>query len=139
MFQAEKELIVTTEPEIRYWTTDVADAIRRGCQLRPRQLFGTVDDGVDGACAMGAALVGGLSGANAARTSNLLLPGSARLRLGNPNSSPTLTLMAAVVYLNDERCWTREEIADAVEDLKLPCTPSVPWEYPDGDSPPLAA
>ena len=104
----------------------LADAIRLGSRLRP-QTFGRLRD-VEGSCALGAALeaVSGTVVLGDGETMCAELPELSAdagecpvcLYKADPRSvSQTLPLSEIIMHLNDRHHWTRERIADLVEDF----------------------
>ena len=97
----------------------LADAIRLGSKMGP-QIFGTLRSG-DGTCALGAALitVGG--------SFDMVLRGAVFPELAvEVEKCPgcelflfngTFTVVKLMIHLNDAHLWTREAIADWIDDL----------------------
>jgi len=103
---------------------ELAEAIRRGCVLRPQQAFGVFaveNDGAQAVCALGAAAVGEnidvISEAS-------FIEQTAELRARFPVLRNLLemprnrwSVMEAIIHLNDSRRWSRERIADWLDAL----------------------
>jgi hypothetical protein len=93
---------------------DLAEAIRRGCVLRPKKVMGHFWRGKDGACALGAALVGAgkepLRG-NVYKAIVRVFP-----ELNDVVAQPVIgtrqSLGWTISWLNDETQNSREAIAD---------------------------
>ena len=109
MFQESKELTITTAPRTGKWHA-LAEAIRRGCVARPIQAFGSMWVGENAACALGAAIEAHFAGRHdAARECPDC--GAPAMHGFGPKS---LCLLA---HLNDDHRWTRERIADWLDQL----------------------
>lgn len=115
MFQESKELTITTAPRTGKWHA-LAQAIRRGCQNFPNQSYGEYYGSMS-ACAMGAA-------ASVMRIEPIAIdcpevpvcPIRTDCNL-NDLSIRRGMLFNAVVHLNDDHRWTRERIADWLDQL----------------------
>lgn len=109
MFQESKELTITTAPRTGKWH-ELAEAIRRGSLLFPQgfdQCFtrkkGTYE--IIGACALGAAVKAGFGDGS--------LP--IQPRCDCPACGDRNSIM--IQHLNDDHRWTRERIADWLDQL----------------------
>jgi hypothetical protein len=92
----------------------LADAIRRGCLVRPKKLKRCFRRGTDAADALGAAMATTEKANNKRYTRREIVemfPELARSHL-HPASSRQAPLLNIIVYLNDYLDWPREEIAD---------------------------
>jgi hypothetical protein len=94
---------------------DVADAIRRGCKVRPKKLLGGFLEGETMACALGAAWVGGSGQHDGYSTVALAelfpeLDTLVRFRLRGEQKEGAL--WQAIAELSDGTSYSREEIAD---------------------------
>ena len=124
MYLPEKLPNVVTVPSGPYH--ELAEAIRRGCVLRPHQAFNVYEDGLR-VCALGAAALGsdilvrpvGPLGPSFHLTKELrhrfpllmertVMPCSHELEA---------SVLEAVVHLNDSERWSRERIADWLDAL----------------------
>lgn len=120
MYRETKEL-TTTEVHISPYH-ELAEAIRRGCKLRPIQAVGYADDGI-AACAMGAATAGGYT-FPACITRNLPCPECNYKIIQGPGWERFYKTIQGpgwerflVIHLNDVHHWTREAIADYLDTL----------------------
>jgi hypothetical protein len=92
----------------------LADAIRRGCLVRPKKLKRCFRRGTDAADALGAAMATTEKANNKRYTKREIVemfPELAQSRL-HPASSRQAPLLNIILYLNDYLDWPREEIAD---------------------------
>ena len=94
---------------------DLAEAIRRGCKVRPKKMVGDFLEGDRMACTLGAAWVG-VSGENDGYSTVALaklfpeLDRLVRFSLGGERKEGAL--WQAIAELNDRTRYSREEIAD---------------------------
>lgn len=90
----------------------LAEAIRRGCKLKPVKSKKNFNEGTGAVCALGAAFIGG-GGQKQCRLVSLtrMFP-----ELGDAVSHPVtyaaMDLWEVIFALNDESDYSREEIAD---------------------------
>jgi hypothetical protein len=129
MFQESKELTVTTSPRIGVYH-DLAQAIRLGCALRPRQGFGKFLRDDDRACALGAVLAAnGIIPSPAKRRALLLklhpalsiklkFPPRIKWRYTEAKRSDPLPMIEVIAGLNDDFRWSRERIANWLDSLQ---------------------
>jgi hypothetical protein len=89
----------------------LADAIRVGCTLRPRQAFHVLTQGDNGACALGAAIAAGYKFAPEDRVSVFVCPECGVGRFYH-------VMTDLVVHLNDVHRWPRENIADYLDQIR---------------------
>lgn len=100
---------------------ELAEAIRRGCALRPNQVRGVLLLGPGGACALGAALAAlgrDKDVAPSYRTLEGEFPQMDR-RVIHPVTGHDMNLTVAITTLNDDHDWTREGIADWLDTITL--------------------
>jgi len=86
----------------------VAEAIRRGCKLRPKKIRNYYSSGDDGACALGAAMFG--VGKNPPKRN--VYDGIVRVFPELKNEHRGVSVGWQVVRLNEDTDFSREEIAD---------------------------
>lgn len=121
----------------------LSDAIRAGCAIS-RQVFGMLSDGNGGTCAIGAGLEGFgaqfIKGVKRLFVDNLsdLIPQYARYNTSNLSGTTMVLcpecddvkdcLMGRAMHLNDYHVWSREAIADWLEEeeVKLGLRPMIP-------------
>lgn len=90
----------------------LSDAIREGTKQYPTQIHtGQYFDGLDGACALGCALAVELDYAAIWIAHPCINNG-----IAHPVTNTTCTIYSAVTDLNDNRGWTREAIADWLQE-----------------------
>lgn len=108
----------------------LSEAIRLGCEIKPRQVFKYMFEGKDGACALGAAAAACLSrplGTNRDHCFSMedsllfraclpVLIQFSSCPLGCETGSRCGYLEDTVIHLNDDHRWTREKIADWIEE-----------------------
>jgi hypothetical protein len=113
MFQHEKELPVAAPARIDS-AHELADAMRAGCLLRPRKAYRAYFRG-GAACALGAAAIGRgvtLPRLNKPAALEKLFP-ILNSKVRDPeNRKAKWKLGPLIVCLNDARGWSRERIAD---------------------------
>lgn len=98
---------------------EIAAAIRRGIAMRPKQAFREFFVGNDASCALGAAFDGfGTFDSPEALASAVCCSIEGYVSVPSATGEHrTRCLDDAIAYLNDERCWSRERIADWLETL----------------------
>ena len=101
MFQESRELPVTAPARVGKYH-ELAEAIRRGCALRPVQCFGVLTHDYDQACAIGAAREGGFPRQNIFAFDDYIL---------------LMEVYDQITALNDRARWSREAIADWLDAL----------------------
>src|SRR2546427_4087052 len=99
----------------------ISEAMRRGCGMKPRQVFGAMFDGDDGACALGAVLTGGREhGGYSAKVlkmkQTIAIPPCQCVDFdAYPVGPRQAHLEDLIIHLNDIDHWKREAIADWIE------------------------
>jgi hypothetical protein len=111
MFVQDREMIIVSAPRVGKWH-ELAEAIRRGCILLPVQCFGQEEINTDQACAIGAAIRGGLR--RELRNFGPFLNDS---RCPVCDEGETKDHYLVATHLNDDHRWTRERIADWLDTL----------------------
>lgn len=118
MFQESKELTITTAPRTGKWRA-LAEAIRMGSALIPRQEFGGRFYETETACALGAAAFYlNIDPYNLLNNSPEAKAPNCPIR-SNCNLLPPWIhgTFAVIPHLNDDHRWTRERIADWLDQL----------------------
>jgi hypothetical protein len=117
MFQHEKELSVASPARIDS-AHELADAMRAGCLLRPRKAVRAYFRG-EAACALGAAATGRgvtLPRRNKPAALDKVFP-ILNSKVRDPeNRNAKWKLGLLIICLNDERGWSRERIAEWLDE-----------------------
>jgi len=106
------------QAEYRQGLHDLAEAIRKGCKVRPRQTFRHLRSGTDGACALGAVAAARKLPFrwNALYNAFPVLETTVKVRAATHQCQfDDPNLFEAIVCLNDHMKLSREEIADWLE------------------------
>ena len=98
----------------------LAEAMRRGCALRPVQIKHALFNGEAGACALGAVYSG--TGDESLTLEQLyrVYYELADIVTWPVNPDLAYTVIESITYLNDYHGWTREQIADWLDTLGQP-------------------